>query len=208
MKQVTDTVYMFESTKSSRAFLVKLKNRMIIIDTSTPGKGTQMLAELTAGGMQASSITDILLTHHDADHIGSAAYLQAATGAKLWMHKKDIANTMGRKKRPLFKSFIGTFMKPELPEITGIIAANGEIVPGILAIQAPGHTPGHTVYLNDGVLFSGDAVKVKKDGTLRLLPGFLTADKKTALESMQAISQLNYTLICPAHQEPKHFTAL
>jgi glyoxylase-like metal-dependent hydrolase (beta-lactamase superfamily II) len=198
MKQLKDNLYQFESVSMSRMFLIKLTGKNVIVDTSFPGKGKQLIAELAQLDITPDMISDILITHHDIDHIGNAAELQAASGATVWMHELDLADDMGGSNRPILKRFSGLFIHAKRPTVTGIITGPKEILPGIQAIPTPGHTPGHTVYMWQHVVFSGDAVRVTGDGRLKAGPTFINANQADAVAAALQIEALPYQLLCPA----------
>jgi glyoxylase-like metal-dependent hydrolase (beta-lactamase superfamily II) len=75
------------------------------------------------------------------------------------------------------------------------------VAPGLLAIPAPGHTPGHLILSFRGVAFVGDAVLIR-NGRLRQLPGPLISDKKDALATADLIASLHPRLVCPGHGSP------
>lgn len=96
---------------------------------------------------------------------------------------------------------MNALMSARVPGQVGPIHAEGDVVPGILAIPAPGHTPGHTMFEYRGVLFSGDAVTVKS-GQLSQFPAFLITDKRQALDAERLIRGRSPRLICPGHGAP------
>jgi len=62
---------------------------VIMIDSGDPKKGKTFLKGLEKAGINPNEIQLIILTHGHWDHIGSAAEIKAATGAKIAMHSSE-----------------------------------------------------------------------------------------------------------------------
>lgn len=119
-------------------------------------------------GIRPEEITDILLTHMDFDHIGGLTSNGKALypNAVLWVAKPefDAWKTGNVKARPqeaidLAKSVIKAY-----DGRTRIIEHGSEVFLGIVAREASGHTPGHTVWdignANDKITIAGDLIHV------------------------------------------------
>ncbi|WP_431246257.1 MBL fold metallo-hydrolase [Leifsonia xyli] len=92
--------------------------------------------------------------------------------------------------------------RADLPELTELPDdAETEIVPGLVVIPAPGHTPGHHIVRWRGVAFIGDAGLVSK-GRLVHLPGPLISDRAQADATLAAITALRPRLVLPGHGRP------
>ena len=163
---------------SVNAFLILDRDRRILVDAGSGkllGPTVNKLGRsLQAAGIEPTDITDILLTHIHGDHSGGLTVdgkrvFPAATlhvnrlEAEFWL------NTANMEKSPEY--FRPMFVKGQqslAPYGTaGKIALfeGGQTgLPGITAIAAYGHTPGHTCYLlesqGEKLLFWGDTVHV------------------------------------------------
>ncbi|NLT12958.1 MAG: MBL fold metallo-hydrolase [Clostridiales bacterium] len=198
--KVTDNIFMLEASKYSHVFLVK-SDENILIDTGMPGLAGKIAGELQTLGVDIGSVKKILLTHHDVDHIGSAKALREASGAELWAPAPDVPYITGEKKRGgRVKRFASALMRAPKPEITGTYDNRREFC-GIQAISAPGHTPGHTIFLYDGVLFAGDLLRHLK-GRFGMLPSVTNWYLKDARESVGLLKTLDFEWFCPAHGQP------
>lgn len=208
--KITEDVYMLDSSRHSHVFLV-LTPEPVLIDTGMGFAGRAMLRELNNLGL--TDIRHILLTHHDVDHIGNAARLQAQTGATVHASAADIPYITGEQERYSFKKYIGRLMHVKPPENLAPFVKDEEIN-GIRVIPTPGHTPGHVCFLYKDVLFAGDLLENRKKGLLRgprKGEGFLGCipypapwdwDYRMLLDSVKAISAYPFEWICPAHGQP------
>ena len=208
MQQLTDDVYRLQKTTGANGYLVDLGDRAVVIDTGTASGTQAMIAELR-DAKQLGRVSDIVLTHYDPDHAGSAAALQRETGAPVWIGRADAAILRGETPPPTrTRRLMARMGRAEVPadlrELPG--DAEIEVAPGLVAVPAPGHTPGHHILHRRGVVFVGDAVRTSK-GRLVQMPGFLTSDKQDALATARLIESLRPRLVCPGHGAPDRFDA-
>ncbi|MER5172725.1 MBL fold metallo-hydrolase [Thioclava sp. GXIMD2076] len=116
--------------------LIETADAKILFDTGLNSDG--ILAALEAAGLDASAITHVVITHMHGDHIGglmgesgptfpNAAYITGQVEWDYWSQAKN--ETFEAKVRPLEDKF--SFIGPD-----------DEVVPGIKAMEAYGHTPG------------------------------------------------------------------
>lgn len=196
--KVTDEVYALDSTRGSYSYLIKGEEN-ILIDTGQMWQGEAILKELQSMNVKAEEIKNILLTHHDLDHVGNAAMLQKLTKAKLWASSEDIPYIIGDKIRPGIKRLFSFIFRVKKPE--NIIPYNKDIkIKDIKVIATPGHTPGHVCVLYKDVLFVGDLVKVK-DEKIGPYPN-MNWDEIKLMESIKNIADVPFKWVCPAHGKP------
>jgi glyoxylase-like metal-dependent hydrolase (beta-lactamase superfamily II) len=190
--KVTDVAFALDCTKGAYAYAALGADGVTLIDTGNPGKGAAILSELDGHGIKPNEIKRILLTHHDTDHIGSAAYLQQQTGCEIFIHSEDYAYVMDGKRREGIKGVLSIFMKNKKPSEVKQFSEDGAIGE-FTAIYTPGHTRGHTVYRFQDVLFLGDLVNV---------PTLFIWDKKLANDSIRSLPVDGVVWLCMAHGEP------
>jgi glyoxylase-like metal-dependent hydrolase (beta-lactamase superfamily II) len=204
--KITDNVYMLESASSSHVYLV-MGEENLLIDTGMPGFSKRIIAELESLGADIKNIRKILLTHHDVDHIGNVKALLKATKAGVWAPAADVPYITGEKKRPGMKRAVSLLMPVKVPDVTGTYDRRQNFG-GLRAIPAPGHTPGHTIFLYRNILFAGDLLQTR-GGKLSLLPAFMNWDMDEVKKSAALLKTLDFEWLCPAHGQPvKHDAAL
>ena len=196
--KIIDDVYALDSTKGNYAYLIS-GDETIMVDSGRPGQGKGILSELDSLGVKPMDVNDILLTHHDIDHIGNAAMLQQATGATVWAYKEDIPYIYGDVSRPGIKRFFSFIMRAKKPE--NIKSYGSEGVDHVEVISSPGHTPGHVCLLYKDVLFAGDLVRSSKV-ELSTPPSFMNVDDNAVMESIKKLDSYSFNWVCPAHGEP------
>ena len=194
--KITDNVYAVEASKGSYVYALRLSDGITLIDTSFPGRGGSIADELAANRLD--QVKRILLTHHDVDHIGNAAFLQQKYQCDVYISKTDLPYVQGKKKREGVKRIISSLIRVKTPEIQPLPV---NIIMNIRIIPTPGHTPGHTCFLFDGVLFAGDLVNSKR-GVLQKPPAPMTWNMRQAIDSAKAMNNMKFNWVCPAHGQP------
>ena len=86
LRSVTEDVHQV-SLGPVNAFLLRDGRALTLIDTGPAGSVPAVLSAVRDLGHAPGDLEHILLTHAHPDHIGSAAALVRATGARTWMHE-------------------------------------------------------------------------------------------------------------------------
>ena len=158
---------------SINAFLINTGSKLILVDT---GAGAlygdccgKLVAHLRAAGYQPEQVDEILITHLHKDHAGGAP---AFPNAVLRLSQAEADYWLTPANKASAPAFLSTFFDAAQTAVAPYRAAGryqpyrdfGPLEPGITAMPAPGHTPGHAAYLvrskDQQLLIWGDIVHV------------------------------------------------
>ena len=147
--------------ESVNGFLINTGSKLVLIDTGAgvyfgPSVG-KLLASLKASGYRPDQVDEIYITHMHGDHIGGlvldgkAAFPNAVVRAS----QKEADHWLSKANREAAaqeaKGDFDAAIKALQPYVSAgkfkPFDGDANLVPGIRAVAAPGHTPGHTVYL-------------------------------------------------------------
>jgi glyoxylase-like metal-dependent hydrolase (beta-lactamase superfamily II) len=158
--------------------LVKAGKHRVLIDTGARGLAPttgDLPKHLQAEGITPEEITTVVLTHAHPDHIGgvldankepafpNARYVMSRTEWNFWNSDPDLRNTgLDDHMKEMLINCARNNLTP-LKDRIDLLDGEKEVVPGVYAIPAPGHTPGHLalavsssqeqlLYLSDAVL--------------------------------------------------------
>ena len=155
----------------NRAYFFRTDSHNVLVDTGwgkdLKTKG-EALENLRKAGVAPEDVTDILLTHMDGDHIGgmldngkpvfpNATVWVSAPELEAW--KNGNIKARGQDFLDFARAMVGAYQDKIRPFNFG-----EAILPGVTAIDASGHTPGHTAYQIDSgdarMLIAGDLIQV------------------------------------------------
>jgi glyoxylase-like metal-dependent hydrolase (beta-lactamase superfamily II) len=151
---------------SLNAFLVESEEQRILIDAGLgafPGMGPnmgQLTSALAARNMALESINAVLITHMHGDHVAGLLNDDMAKprfpNATVWVHEAELAFwtqnperipeaqradfVQGHEGAKLLVKTLGDKLKT-------FAEAEQVLFPGVKALHAPGHTPGHAVFM-------------------------------------------------------------
>ncbi|MDR1905221.1 MAG: MBL fold metallo-hydrolase [Treponema sp.] len=131
----------------TNTFLIRGGGKSIIVDT---GFGTTIFDSMKKLGVNPADVDAVLLTHMHGDHIGGLA----KDGKALFAKAKVYVAQQEREYWTISRVNQGAVnaLKPYGGKVEDFLPADLdsggiELLPGIRAIAAFGHTPGHTVFL-------------------------------------------------------------
>jgi glyoxylase-like metal-dependent hydrolase (beta-lactamase superfamily II) len=144
----------------TNAFFIKTADMNILVDA---GYGRNLFTNLKAVGIEPEHIDIVLLTHMHGDHIGGMLRdgKPSFPNAQLYLSQKEhdywAADSRGEQARNVLTAYKS---KLHLFQPTEISQKAMPLLPGISAIAAYGHTPGHTAFMvesdNKQLLIWGD----------------------------------------------------
>jgi glyoxylase-like metal-dependent hydrolase (beta-lactamase superfamily II) len=190
-----------------------LDSKLTIVDTGFKGRAIQILKEARLYGYHASDITNIIITHHHVDHIGSLAKLKKLTGARVTASPADAPYINGTQPQPgpsrpaWLSKALSSFPKlwGATPTTVDVPANENDELPilgGIKVFHTPGHTPGSiSLYLKqEKALIVGDLL-ANRFG-LSLPSRMFTVDLAQEIESINRITSLDFSIVCFGHGPP------
>jgi len=196
------------------AFLVKVEDGFILIDTGLAMFRKKLESELVSAGCLPGKLKLVIITHGDFDHTGNCAGLQEKYKCKIAMHKDDSAMAENsvfpkRKIRTLYGKIFFLVRKMKRRKFTfdefkpDIYLTDGQKLNeyGLNAtvIHIPGHTKGSIgILTDDGILFAGDTF------TNRRKPDIATYIENSSelKNSIARLKSLPVKTVYPGHGKP------
>jgi glyoxylase-like metal-dependent hydrolase (beta-lactamase superfamily II) len=223
--EVAEGVYRL-GTKWINFYLVEEAGEFTLVDAGYPGYWKHLVRGVEALGARLEAIRAVILTHHHADHVGTAAQLRSTTGARVLVGAEDAWIVGGRYPSHANPGFYRqcSWRRSGLSFLAHSAAAGGgryrpvrdvESLVDDETLELPGrprviHTPGHTaghraVALADrGVLFAGDALATFDyvAGTRGLGQHRLNDDREIAVGSLARLDALDAEVVLVGHGDP------
>ena len=188
----------------SSVVLVRAHGRIALIDTGGFSMRTMLLKRFSERGLKPADITDLLLTHSHHDHsVNWTMFPKARIVIGADELKWSLSVPWGETPVPEL------YMRELKDWKTAHTAREGEeVFPGITAHLAPGHTPGHLIFVlrtaERTVIFTGDAAKNRAELVSRTTD--MTYDAAVSKASIEMIWKLwrerPDTVVVPGHDMP------
>ena len=146
---------------SVNAYLVNTGSKLVLIDTGAAGLFGptlgNLLTNLKAAGYQPEQVDEIYITHMHADHVGGlmANGALAFPNAVLRIDQADTDFWLSTEKMNAAPDGMKGFFQGAMASVNPYVAAGKlktfsggtDLVPGVRAVSAYGHTPGHSTYV-------------------------------------------------------------
>jgi glyoxylase-like metal-dependent hydrolase (beta-lactamase superfamily II) len=158
--------------------VLKIGDKYVMIDSGSgvgqwQANATNLPANMKIAGIDRSQISQILVTHFHPDHVWGL--MEKGTNAPIFPNAELVVNATeynwwtepGRvEKLPEGRRGAGKRINDVFPTWKNwkLVQDGAEVAPGIRILSAPGHTPGHSVYLitsgKDQLMASADTMYV------------------------------------------------
>lgn len=189
------------------AYLINTGDHLVLVDTGAaklfgPTLG-HVIDNMKAAGYAPAQVDTVVITHLHGDHMGAledaegkrvfpkAKVLAAQQDSDFWLSEK-VAAGVPDKYKPYFKMARDVAAPYIASGQWSTFSEGSELVPGIKAVRAWGHTPGHTAYAVESagqkLLIWGDLVHAHAIQFAR--PGVsieYDTDRKQAIATRRAI---------------------
>jgi glyoxylase-like metal-dependent hydrolase (beta-lactamase superfamily II) len=163
---------------SHNSFLVNTGTKLVLIDA---GAGTllgpqtgDLLNNLRAAGYRPEQVDEIYLTHMHTDHVGGlmAGGQRAFPNAIVRVYKRETDYWLSEANMNAAPAEMKRFFQGAMVSVTPYLQAgklkvfegSTNLIPGVRAQSAYGHTPGHTAYVvesrGEKLVLWGDVVHV------------------------------------------------
>ena len=146
---------------SVNAYLINTGSKLVLVDTGAAGLFGptlgNLLANLKAAGYQPEQVDAVVITHMHADHVGGlmAGDKLVFPNATVHADKHDADFWLSQANLDKAPKEAKGFFQGAMASMNPYVAAgkfkpfdgDTELVPGIKAVAARGHTPGHSTYV-------------------------------------------------------------
>ncbi len=141
---------------------------------ASKGMSGQLLANMAAAGIDPKAIDTIIISHYHGDHINgllkadnslafpNAEVLVPALEHKYWTDAGEESRSPTQRIADNFKNIHRVMEHAEVKKRLRTYEWDKEVIPGVLAVGTPGHTPGHTSHV---VTSGSSTVYVQADVT-------------------------------------------
>ena len=187
--------------KYSYCWIGRTPHGAFLVDAGPDPSGEELLAELKLQGIPVDAVHTVLLTHGHEDHWGAAALFPKA---KVMVGPGELTT---RGERGVMPALLEALMRlvgprPRMPATLSELKGGETLdVDGVQVkvVSVPGHTQGALAYLISGILFTGDSVMARPDGSLDLGPRLFCEDAEQNRRSLEKLRELDFDRIADGH---------
>ena len=192
-------------------------DRALLVDAGMKGSGGLILTGLQELGVDADSVSGVVITHYHPDHAGGVQELVYDRDIDVMAHRLDARILAGAVEQPnpfqhklmarLTAPVLERVNSPPTPIDTEL--EDGDVIPfdfPVQVVHAPGHTAGSiALFLPDQkLLIVGDALQYRLGRRLTPPAAAVTQDPEQAMESLRNLLKLDFHTICFSHFPPFH----
>lgn len=181
--------------------LLRGQGRIALLDVGAFGVRRELREQLAAYGVQPEAVTDVILTHAHYDHAVNFVLFPNAT---VWIGDEELnwAAAQPPGFNPLPELYVRELVS--LPRLRRLKPGD-QPLPGLTAMDAAGHTPGHLYFVLDAypvpVIFTGDSAKNRAE--LLSMAADQSEDHSQSRETLERIwahwRRVPGTLLVPGH---------
>jgi glyoxylase-like metal-dependent hydrolase (beta-lactamase superfamily II) len=203
---VTDNLTQLTRLRFVNAYLVREEDGFTLVDAGMPGGADDYIRTAQAAG---GAIKRIALTHGHGDHVGSLDALKAKLGDAVEVLMPELDARIHAGEKVVEGKLPGSW--PKLKTTPDVRLQPGDRVGSLEVVAAPGHSPGHSAFLDtrDRSLIAGDTFttiggpQVSNHYYWRFpFATMATWDRGKDLESARALRALDPTLLTVGHGGP------
>jgi glyoxylase-like metal-dependent hydrolase (beta-lactamase superfamily II) len=146
--------------------LINTGTKLALVDTGTGekafsasnGLNGRLLIALAAAGIDPAAIDVVIISHYHGDHINglrkadgslsfpNAEILVPAAEHKFWMDEGEMSRATKPRVVFGFKN-VREIMSDDVLKRLRTYQPDKEVIPGVMAVATPGHTPGHSSHI-------------------------------------------------------------
>jgi N-acyl homoserine lactone hydrolase len=184
--------------------LLRGGDRVVLVDVGSFNIRGPLIERLAARGIRPAQVTDVLLTHSHWDH--SVNWVLFG-GARVAIGAHELEWSLQEKwgETPVPELYVRELHSSDQLRL---VREGDTVLPGMTAFDAPGHTPGHLIFVLSGephdVIFTGDAAKNRAELLSRSAD--MTYDAAISRASIERIWELwrarPGSILVPGHDMP------
>lgn len=173
---------------SMSAFLVELDGKKLLFDAGNGGANGYLVRRLDSLGVSADDIDYLFITHFHGDHIGGMLDGDSVVFKNAEVYASQMEYSAWIDSMPAERNGMQTKTMQKYADRLHLFAFGDTLPMNVVAIDAKGHTPGHTAYQCGKLLVIGDLMH---GAALQLVNpeicASFDADKANAIESRKAL---------------------
>jgi glyoxylase-like metal-dependent hydrolase (beta-lactamase superfamily II) len=193
--------------------VIKIEEEVTLVDCGYPGMLPLLEKELERKGIPPGSISHVIITHHDDDHMGALhelkkkyphirvaageiekEYIDGSKKSLRLIQAEDMLDVLPAEQRDFGLSFINRLKQTRSVSID-LVLKDGDVLKwagGCKILLTPGHTPGHISIVSEKLdaVITGDAAVIEENALAVANPQF-ALDLEDAQESLNKIVNLD-----------------